>query len=170
MKPLAILYLDSTAYFPTELLERVATVRLIELEQEHDALSILIPWFVQEDTATLPVNIKRYIERYLESKISTIPIAHKKEEMNRKQLIQSILFKNQELGPNDRADIDHVFEAQTYRAVFFVTCDRNTLSKAPLLFKHFKLQVMSPSRCLHILEDYLLKDGVHYTDLFKNHP
>jgi hypothetical protein len=162
-------YLDGSAYYPPELLDRVATVRLIELEREHDELSILIPWFVQIDDNRIPLEVRQYIEKYLESKISTIPVAFKDHAREQRQLIQDILYNDQKLSTHDLENIDRVFEAQSYHAVFFVTTDPTILSQEGPLYKHFKLQAMRPSQCLPIIEEYLKKDQANYPDLFKHH-
>ncbi len=170
MKPLAILYMDSSTYYPDEMRERVAAVRIFELDKKYEALAITIPWSVQQDTRILPVDIKNYIEKYLESQISTIPVAFTDEEKNQKQLIQDILLGDQELNPADEAYIEHIFEALINHAAFYVTVDEHILSKAKPLYGSFRLQVMKPSQCLPIAEDYLKKERANYADLFKRHP
>lgn len=171
MKSLVALYLDIGTYHRAVLLERVAMVRLIELEKNYDALLIIIPWSVQQDSQIFPVEINKYIEKYMESVISTIPVAFTDEKKKQKQLIQDILFGDREISPADEADIEHVFEAQIYNAAFFVTVDKNHIfSKAQQFLQHFKLQVMTPSQCLSIVEQYLKKERANYADLFKNRP
>jgi len=169
LKPLAIVYLDSSAFGPPELLDRVAVVRFVELEQEYDALSILVPWFLQALSPAVPLSIQKYIENYLENKISTIPVAYQDRAKTHKLLIQHILYPDQDLSPDKMANIEHIFEAITYHAVFFVTTNSIILSKAPLLYKKFKLQVMRPSQCLPVIEAYLSKDQSSYVDLFQSH-
>ncbi len=171
MKPLAVLYMDSSTYYPADLRERVAAVRIFELEKQNEALSIVIPWSIQEDTLLLPVGIKNYIEKYIESQICTIPVAFTDEEQRQKQLIRYILYGDRDLNPGEEIDIDRIFEALAYHAAFFVTVDKKHIfSKAHQFLQHFKLQVMSPSQCLPIVEQYLKKKQANYADLYKKNP
>lgn len=168
MKPMAIIYMDSCAFYPAVSTERQATNRLLDLYDMFDDVCITVPWSVLIETHTLRESIRNKIT----SKLYTRRVSLTPPEISEKHMIRQILFGDRtDLAPNDLADIEHVFEAQKYRAAFFVTVDRkHILSKAHELYERFRLQVMSPTECLKRIEPFLLSAEAFYSDLFKDHP
>ena len=159
-------YMDSCAFYPPQEPDKKASKRLFDLYDE-DKISIEIPYGVKDELSKL----KHTVRKKMLDKTYTIRVPLTSKEEIEWQDVKQILFGDRsDLRPNDVMDINNVFEAQKYGCVFFVTCDkRHILSKASLLFARFRLQVMSPSQCLRVIEEYLAKEPAYYSDLFKYH-
>ena len=159
--------MDSCAFYPPQKLEKEASNRLFDL-YDKGKLDIEVPYGVVYELSKLnhPVSNK------LLDKVHTVPVTLTSEEYHQMRDIQQVLFSDKrDLQPNDKIDIENVFEAIKHGCAFFVTCDkRHILSKAHELYERFHLQVMCPSDSLKRIETYISNPNAFYSQLFKDHP
>lgn len=151
------LFFDTCAFHPPIPNERKATDDILSLV-EAEEIPLALPRRVDKELMRAP--------SFVRAKALVLPFTRElspsSSDQEREKLVGEILFPGlQHLKPNQINDVDNVAEAKKYDCCYFVTFDKkDILSKAPEILQKLNMHVVSPSKCLRIIKEWLEQNPI----------
>jgi predicted nucleic acid-binding protein len=141
-------FVDSCAFDPKYDPENKAATEIFRLHEE-DNLGIIIAHSTQKELEH--PNTPSWVKKEATGLISTNNVSLTSEE---KALLQNIEITLAGHGnrKNIVQDARHIFEAQKYGGVYFVTTDNRLLKKASEIYKLCSVSILLPSKFLSIVQ------------------
>ena len=147
-----ILFFDTCAFHPPTESEKAAVEQIMKMEKAK-LVRIDITHAGNSELLRGPKGAETL------GRLSTLEVGLNFEEQSLKNKIREILFPGKKsLTQGDEKDVVHLFEAQKYGCDYFVTFDcKHILSKSVSIEHEIGLRVVSPSECLKLISQKLLK-------------